>query len=203
MNRFHRWYCRSGGWRKRLDQTILPWSLDGVELGDKVLEVGPGPGLTTDWLRARSKHITCVEMDSALASSLERRMVDTNVSVRCADATAMPFPDCTFSSAVCFTVLHHLASPALQDRLFAEVLRVLRPGGIFAGTDSTESWWMRIVHIGDTMVLVDPAALPARLESVGFRGVEVALGTGRFRFLAHRPQSHRSEDSQPNEVFWS
>ena len=200
MNRFHRWYCRSAGWRKRLDHTILPWSLDGVELGDEVLEVGPGPGLTTDWLRVRSKHLTCVEMDFALARSLERRLADTNVSVRCADGTAMPFPKQTFSTAVCFTVLHHLPSPAMQDRLFAEVFRVLRPGGIFAGTDSTESWFMRVIHLGDTMVLVDPAALPARLESAGFRSIEVALGAGRFRFLAHRPLSHRYEDDQLNEV---
>jgi len=48
---------------------ILSWSLDGVELGEEVLEIGLGPDLTTDWLRARSKHITCIEMDVALASS--------------------------------------------------------------------------------------------------------------------------------------
>ena len=64
-------------------------------------------------------------------------------------------------------VLSHLASPALQDRLFAEVLRVVRPGGIFAGTDSTESWLMRTIPLGDTIVLVDPPALPALPESAG------------------------------------
>jgi len=69
MSRFHRWYCRCEGWRERLDQMILSWSLDGVELGEEVLEIGLGPDLTTDWLRARSKHITCIEMDVALASS--------------------------------------------------------------------------------------------------------------------------------------
>lgn len=187
MNRLHRWYCRSSQWRRTLDQTILPWSLQGVELGNEVLEVGPGPGLTTDWLRSRAKHVTCVEMDFALANSLHRRMADANVVVRCADATAMPFPDSSFSTAVCFTVLHHLPSPQLQDRLFAEVFRVLQPGGIFAGTDSTDSWLMRIFHLRDTMVLVDPVRLSARLESAGFQGVEVALGSGRFRFRAHRP----------------
>jgi len=51
-------------------------------------------------------------------------------------------------------MLHHVASPALQDRLFAEVYRVLRPGGAFAGIDSMRSVLMRIFHIRDTMVLV-------------------------------------------------
>ena len=144
MNRLHRWYCRSSQWREKLDNDILPWALKGVDLGDEVLEIGPGPGLTTDWLRYRAKSVTCIEVDRALASSLGHRTAKTNITVLCGDATAMSLPDCVFSSAVCFTVFHHLSSPALQDRLFAEVYRVLRPVGVFAGTDSTQSLLMRI-----------------------------------------------------------
>lgn len=187
MNRLHHWYCRSTQWKQKLDNEILPWALSGVELGDEVLEVGPGPGLTTDWLRCRSKSITCIEVDPSLASSLCRRTANTNVSVRCADATAMPFPDRLFSGAVCFTVLHHLPSAALQNRLFAEVYRVLRPGGVFVGVDSMRSLLMRIFHVRDTMVPVDPVALPGRLQSAGFRDMKVAINAGRFRFFARRP----------------
>lgn len=187
MNRFHRWYCQSSQWKRKLDQTILPWALSGIELGDEVLEVGPGPGLTTDWLRLLSKQITCIETDFALARSLSRRMANSNVIVRCADATAMPFPDGVFSSVVCFTALHHVPSRILQNRLFTEVFRALKPGGIFAGTDSMQSRLVRLIHIRDTMVLVDPTQLPSRLESAGFSGATVEIGTGRFRFFAHRP----------------
>ncbi|HEV2400841.1 MAG TPA: class I SAM-dependent methyltransferase [Candidatus Sulfotelmatobacter sp.] len=156
-------------------------------MGDEVLEVGPGPGLTTDWLRCRSKSITCIEVDPSLANSLCRRTANTNVSVRCADATPMPFPDRLFSSAVCFTVLHHLPSAALQNRLFAEVYRVLRPGSVFVGVDSMRSLLMRIFHVRDTMLPVDPVALPGRLQSAGFRDMNVAINAGRFRFFARRP----------------
>jgi ubiquinone/menaquinone biosynthesis C-methylase UbiE len=187
MNRFHRWYCRSSQWRRKLDQTILPWALSGIELGDQLLEVGPGPGLTTDWLRLRSKQVTCVEMDFILARLLGRRMANTNVIVRHADATAMPFPDSVFSSVVCFTALHHVPSRILQDRLLTEVFRVLKPGGIFAGTDSMQSLLMRLIHMRDTMVLVDPTGLPSRLESAGFSDATVEIGPGRFRFFARRP----------------
>jgi ubiquinone/menaquinone biosynthesis C-methylase UbiE len=107
--------------------------------------------------------------------------------VLCGDATALSLPDRVFSSAVCFTVFHHLSSPALQDRLFAEAYRVLRPGGVFAGTDSMQSLLMRMFHVGDTMVLVDPANLPPRLESAGFHDVKIEIGVGRFRFFARRP----------------
>jgi len=93
----------------------------------------------------------------------------------------------SFSSVLLFTVLHHGPSGVLQNRVFAEGFRVLRPGGSFAGVDSLPSWMMRIFHIGDTMLLVDPAGLGARLESAGFRQISVNVRSGRFRFRAERP----------------
>ena len=170
-----------------METEILSWSLDGIDLGERVLEIGPGPGLTTDWLRCRYKTVTCIEVDFSLASSLARRTADTNVNVQCGDATAMPYCDQTFSGAVSFTMLHHVPSPALQDRLFAEVHRVLKPGGIFVGTDSMPSWLLRVFHVRDTMVLVHPATLPARLESTGFGEVKIEIGGERFRFVGRRP----------------
>src|SRR6185369_18041030 len=53
MNRFHRWYCRTDHWRSVVQQELLPWVLGETDLGAHALEVGPGPGLTTDVLRAR------------------------------------------------------------------------------------------------------------------------------------------------------
>ncbi len=188
MNRFHRWYCRSALWKTTLHENILPWALDGLDLGQELLEVGPGPGLTTDVLHKRVAHLTAIEIDSQLADSLKRRMQNTNVTVQEGDATAMPFEDQKFSSAVSFTMLHHVASPGLQDKLFAEVFRVLEPGGIFAGIDSRSSLLFRLIHLGDTMVLVEPDKLGKRLESVGFRDVTINVAANRFRFRARRPE---------------
>ena len=187
MNRLHRWYCRSGRWRKKLESEILPWTLAGVELRDDVLEIGPGPGSTTDWLRERCASLTCLEVDPDLAGSLGRRMSGRGIRVDCGDATAMPYQDCSFSTVVAFTVLHHVPSIELQNRLFAEAYRVLRPGGSFAGVDSLQSLLMRMFHLADTMVLVDPSGLPARLRSAGFREITTKITAGRFRFCAHRP----------------
>lgn len=187
MNRLHRWYCRSSRWKKRLEAEILPWSLEGVKLGADVLEVGPGPGLTTDWLRHRCTGLTCLELDQELASSLARRMAGNGIRVDRGDGTAMPYPNSSFSAVVLFTVLHHVPSAALQNRLFAEAYRVLKPGGTFAGVDSLPSLLMRVFHVADTMVLVDPAGLQARLESAGFREITTEVEKGRFRFRAQRP----------------
>lgn len=185
MNAFHRWYCNSKGWAARLQGDVMPSVLRGIDLGDDVLEVGPGPGLSTDWLRERVARVTSVEIDAKLAARLRERLAGTNVTVVEGDASAMPLPDASFSSALSFTMLHHVARDA-QDRLFAEVARVLRPGGIFAGTDSTPSFTWNLYHLFDDRNPIDPMGLPARLEAAGFAEVSVrATGRG-FSFRARK-----------------
>lgn len=173
-------------WRVALQEQLLPWALDGIELGDDVLEIGPGPGLTTDWLRQRVARLTAIEIDAQLASSLAQRMTGTNVLVVGADATRMPFPNCSFSAVVALTMLHHVPSASLQDQLFAEVHRTLRPHGIFVGMDNTRTLPFRAIHIGDTMVTVDPQTLGARLLHAGFASPTIDATRRRFRFRATR-----------------
>ena len=184
MNRFHRWYCRTDRWRRTVHEDLMPWVLRDADLGAQVLEVGPGPGLTTDVLRARVPALTALEIDPALAAALRTRTVGSNVTVVEGDGTAMPFPDATFTGAVSCTMLHHVPTPDLQDRLLAEVHRVLRPGATFVGSDSMTSLMFRLAHLFDTMVLVDPDAFAGRLERAGFHDVSVRRAEGAFRFRA-------------------
>jgi ubiquinone/menaquinone biosynthesis C-methylase UbiE len=185
VNRLHGWICRSKYWRKTLEER-LPWALSGVELGQNVLEVGPGPGLTTDLLRRMFEHVTAIEIDDKLAESLRSRSLGTNLEVITGDATAMPFGDRQFSGAVSFTMLHHVPSRELQDQLLREVRRVLQPGGIFAGSDSLQSLVMRLIHIGDTLVPIDPHSFGARLEAAGFEVLRIETNSEAFRFQARR-----------------
>lgn len=187
MNRVHRWYCRSAHWRRTVRRRLLPWVLAGVDLGDDLLEIGPGPGLTTDELRQRAGRVTAVEVDPALAESLRARMGGTNVEVIQGDGAVLPLPPDSMSAVVCFTMLHHVPSRERQDALLKEAARVLRPGGVFAGSDSTTSWWFRQVHRGDTLVPIDPNGFAARLEAAGFSSVKVSRGSGAFRFRARKP----------------
>ena len=186
MNWFHRQVCRSGRWRRRLERELLPWALQGVELGDDVLEIGPGPGLTTDLLRGRTRRLTALEVDATAAAALRERLKDTGVRVVHGDGAAMPFADGSFSGVVSLTMLHHVPTAALQDRLLAEARRVLRPGGVFAGFDGVGSWLFRLIHLGDTYTPVNPGTFGRRLEAAGFAGVAVERGPGRFRFRATR-----------------
>jgi ubiquinone/menaquinone biosynthesis C-methylase UbiE len=187
MNFLHHWILNSSYWKRTVSEEIVPWTMAGVTLGNDVLELGPGPGVTTELLRRSQARVTCVEIDARLASALRRRFDGSNVTVVEADASALPFADNSFSGAVAFTMLHHVPSPQLQDRILAEVRRVLRPGGTFAGTDSRWSLMMPLVHLFDTMVLVPPEGLAPRLVAAGFTAVAVESAKSRFRFSARKP----------------
>jgi len=165
----------------------MPGVVGDNDLGDNVLEVGPGPGRTTDWLRERVPALTAVEIDPKLAAALASRFEGSNVQIVEGDATDLPFPDASFTGAVSFTMLHHVPSPELQDKLFAEVGRVLRPGGLLLGSDSTPSLRWRLFHLFDTCVPVDPDELTERLERAGFTDVEVGPAPDSFRFRARKP----------------
>ena len=198
MNRIHQWLCRSDDWRRTVAER-LPWAIGDTDLGPNVLEIGPGPGLTTDLLRTSVPRLTALEIDPTLAGSLSTRLKGTNVRIIEGDATKMPFGDSEFSGAVSFTMLHHVASRELQNKVLAEVFRVLKPGGFFVGSDSLQNWLMRVIHIGDTLVPVIPGTFGARLERAGFEVSEVQKNSQAFRFSARRPGASPVETESGNE----
>jgi SAM-dependent methyltransferase len=187
MNRFHRYYCASPGWARLVQTTLVPAVLEGTELDRRVLEIGPGPGLTTEVLAGVAPELTAIEIDPTLAKATRTRVPAAHVVQ--GDATTMPFEDATFSAVVCLTMLHHLPDPELQDRLFAEVHRVLGPGGVFCGSDNPgRGLRFHLIHLGDNKTVVDPATLGARLHTAGFEQERIRAGTTRIVFHARRPR---------------
>jgi ubiquinone/menaquinone biosynthesis C-methylase UbiE len=186
MNFAHNRLCSSPRWAKLVERDLIPWGLDGVELGDDVLEIGPGFGATTRLLAPQVPKLSVVEIDEGYCQKL-RAELGATVTITQGDASRLPYPDRRFSSVVCFTMLHHIDPPELQDRAFAEVARVLRPGGWFAGTDSLgHGLRFKLIHIGDTLNLVDPGGLPARLTSAGLTQPQVEHNERSMRFRARR-----------------
>jgi SAM-dependent methyltransferase len=166
-------YCASEDWRRLVHETILPVALRGVGLGDDAIEIGPGPGFTTDVLRTRARRLTAVEIDEGLAASLAERLAGGNVEVVVGDASALDFPDDRFSGGASFHMLHHIAPAARQDRVFAELARVLAPGGVLVAADGVYSDGSALFHEGDTYNPIDSAELEPRLATAGFSDVTV------------------------------
>jgi SAM-dependent methyltransferase len=155
-------------------------------LGDDVLEVGPGPGRSTDLLREMTPRLTAGEVDADLAEALSTRMSGTNVEVVHADATHMPFPDGRFSAAVSFIMLHHVPTVELQDLLHAEAAWVLRPGATFAGVDSLDTPEFRDLHVDDICNPSGSDSLEARLKAAGFADARVNVNPYVIEFQARR-----------------
>ena len=64
MNLVHRLVCRSAPWRWKVERWVIPWALDGLDPGEDILELGPGPGLTTDVLRERAARLDRLDVRS-------------------------------------------------------------------------------------------------------------------------------------------
>jgi ubiquinone/menaquinone biosynthesis C-methylase UbiE len=96
----------------------------------EVLEIGAGTGyFTLNLLQAGAvRAATCTDISRGMLRTLAENAHRLGVSVQTeqADAESLPFGDESFDLVLGHAVLHHL--PGL-DRAFAELHRVLRPGG--------------------------------------------------------------------------
>ena len=175
MNAAHMEFCASPEWREMIETLVMPDALRHNDLGQDVVEIGPGPGFTTDVLRGLTGHLTAVEVDPGLAASLKQRLVGTNVTVVLGDAVALDFPDRRFTGAASFHMLHHVPTADDQNRVFAELSRVLKAGGLLVAADGVASEGSRSFHEGDIYNPIDPEHLDQRLGAVGFVSISVQL----------------------------
>ncbi len=186
MNRYETWFCGTRFWKWVTRRQLLPWMLQGSELGEHVLELGAGLGATTEELGRLAPRVTSLEYDHSFAAKLGARSNGSNGAVIQGDAATLPFADKTFSSAIAILMLHHLRSSELQDHAFAEIRRVLRTDGVFLAFEIQDLWLHRVGHIRSTFVPVAPASAIARLTSAGFSKATLDLRRGGFRICAIR-----------------
>jgi SAM-dependent methyltransferase len=186
MNENHARVCTSPEWAEHLRSDILTVLTRDVDLGKEMLEIGPGPGAATEWLRHKVALLTAVEIDETAAAELASRYAGTNVEIVVGSAAELSYPGDSFDSAGCFTMLHHVPTVALQNKIFAEAFRVLRPGGVLIGSDSLASTGLHDFHEGDTYNPVEPASLLPRLQTLGFGKITISVDYS-LTFIAHKP----------------
>jgi SAM-dependent methyltransferase len=186
MNENHTQLCPSPGWASYIQDDVLPSLVSMADLGENMLELGPGPGAATEWLRARVRRLVALEADEAASTLLSQRYAGTNVEVVSGDATDMDFASDTFDSVGSFTMLHHVATFRAQQALLYEAYRVLKPGGVFLGSDSLANNDLHHFHSGDDYNPVDPATFVTRLQVVGFTKLTIVVDEN-LRFVAQKP----------------
>jgi SAM-dependent methyltransferase len=103
--------------------------LAGIGRGQRVLDVGCGPGALTAELvsRAGADAVSAVDPSASFAAAVRERLPE--VDVRRSAAEQLPFPDGAFDAALAQLVVHFMTDPVAGLR---EMGRVTRPGGVVA-----------------------------------------------------------------------
>jgi arsenite methyltransferase len=158
----------------------------GARPGDRILDVGCGPGFyVTELLEAVGREGAVAGVDASadmLAVAAQRAEGHGNVTFHQADATSLPVPDASFERAVCVQVLEYVRDvPAALSQMH----RALRPGGRVLVWDvdwATVSWHaidrqlMRRVLAAWDQHLTHPSVprtLAAQLRNAGFADVRM------------------------------
>jgi SAM-dependent methyltransferase len=89
-------------------------------------------------------------------------------------------------------MLHHVPTVAGQQLLLYEAFRVLKPGGVFLGSDSVASNDLHHFHSGDDYNPVVPASFLTRLQVAGFTQLTIVVD-GDLRFVARKPDPASTE----------
>jgi len=151
----------------------------GVEAGDKVLDVGCGPGALTAHLLSLGAEVAAIDPSPPFVDAIRVRFPD--VDVRRGTAEDLPYGTAAFDAALAQLVVHFMADPVVGIRQMA---RVTRRGGVIAAcvwdgpTGALAPFW-GAVHVIDPEV-EDEALLSGAcmghltdlFEAAGLRDVE-------------------------------
>ncbi len=102
-----------------------------------VLDVATGTGRLTDTLFTQAQYRGRLVGLDLSRKMLEQAVVLTKpwgdrITYLWQDASTLPFPDATFDAVSCLEALEFMPDP---DRVLAEMVRVLRPGGVLLTTN--------------------------------------------------------------------
>ncbi len=159
---------------------LARWGLKHLELknGDHVLDVGCGGGANLRAMGRRFSGGQVVGLDYSpisveKAARVNRRAIEAgHCLVRQGDVSALPFPSDSFDRVTAFETVYFW--PDLP-RAFAEILRVLKPGGTFLicnecdGSDPRQEKWCSIIG---QMKIYTADELNALLQTAGFQQIQ-------------------------------
>ena len=115
----------------RYSRLLSPQLADfaGVEAGQRVLDVGCGPGALTTELVSRlgADNVAAVDPSPPFVEAALAR--HPGVEVQLASAEKLPFADDTFDASLAQLVVHFMSDPVAG---LAEMRRVTRPGSVVA-----------------------------------------------------------------------
>lgn len=190
MSRFERAFCCGAVWRS--SSITIARELRAQRLGREILEIGAGSGSVAEQLLSESPQLawTAIDLDPHMTAAAATRLREfPNASAKTADATALPFPNESFDTVVSCLMLHHVID---WERAVAEIARVLRPGGTFAGYDLVDTPLASVFHRLDRSPHRLLAPVDFQAECAG-HGLAISL---QSRLLGHVMQFVAHKDTE-------
>lgn len=97
------------------------------------LDLGCGHGWYATELAKRGYAMTGIDLSSGQIAQASKYCAEQSAPVELTayDGVQIPYPDASFDFVYSINVLHHVVNLEVRERLLAEILRVLKPGGVF------------------------------------------------------------------------
>jgi SAM-dependent methyltransferase len=149
----------------------------------RVIDLGCGAGDSVDQFRSVNPQVdwTGVDIERSPEVASRRR---TDATFATFDGINLPLPDASIDAVYCKQVLEHVRDP---QPLLQEVARVLRPGGVFAGSTSQ----LEPFHSYSTWNYT-PYGLKLLLERAGLEAIEFRPGIDSLALIVNRGLGMRS-----------
>jgi SAM-dependent methyltransferase len=166
---------------RRSNARLNLWMVELLDVapGDRVLEVGFGPGVALAALLARASDgfVAGVDASEAMARQARARhaaaIAAGRLDIRLGDASSLPYDDATFDKVCGAHVIYFWPDPVATLR---ELRRVLRPGGRLALAYQERERMPRISARGLSQAgarLFGPGEVEPVVRSAGFTDVRV------------------------------